>query len=195
MTALCALPSTWLLASGDGDGALSLCDVRMLGAASRSPMLWSVRGAHGAVRSITAVTPPSTRAGTVVATASHDGAIRLWRASDGVLVQVGPPAVRVCCCCCCQAKSRRDRGSGGGKCRMLVTAPCTSPGWVPQAVEGAHMQGGRRLSSGARGLLERAIMPRGGLTAAPVTGLGVCSEGLVSCGHDGAVRLFPFLMQ
>lgn len=99
VTALAMLPGGWLLAAGDGEGGLSCTDLRMMGASTGPRLLWSVKAARGSLRSIVAI--PSNLGGSamaglqlgrggsasLLATAAADGAVRIWRGSDGRLLQ------------------------------------------------------------------------------------------------------------
>ena len=117
VTALCMLPGGWLLAAADSDGALSCTDLRMISSSGSSGtggaaasgaaggassggarVLWSVKAARGSVCTLAALLPgPGSRgagAGPVwgggrslVVSGGGDGAIRVWKAADGRLVQ------------------------------------------------------------------------------------------------------------
>lgn len=170
VTAVAMLPGGWLLAAGDGEGGLSCTDLRMMGGSSGPRLLWSVKAARGALRSIVAVPGASSPAagaglplgrgggGALLATAGADGAVRVWRGADGRLLQSvesahyssRPPS----------AGSRRSSHDGGA-------AP------LSLSLGGGH--------------------PPPGSQPLPVTGLAVSEEGLVSVGADGCVRLFSFV--
>ncbi|KAL4433701.1 hypothetical protein ABPG75_000142 [Micractinium tetrahymenae] len=168
VTAVAMLPGGWLLAAGDGDGGLSCTDLRMMGGSSGPRLLWSVKVARGALRSIVAVPGAGGPVGAglqlgrggggaLLATAGADGAVRVWRSADGRLLQSvesahfssRPPS----------AGSRRSSYDGGA-------APL-SPSLGSHPPPGSH--------------------------PLPVTGLAASEEGLVSVGADGCVRLFSFV--
>lgn len=75
-----------------------------------------------------------------------------------------------------------------GGCGVLVTGGCDGVVRVWQASSGKLLQSldGAVLGKG-KGILSLG----GGPAAVGVTGLAVCEEGLVSCGGDGTVKLFP----
>ena len=62
-----------------------------------------------------------------------------------------------------------------------------SSGKLLQSMEGCNSA--YQQKSGGKGLLSLSGMATTGVTG--VTGLAVCEEGVVSCGADGTVRLFP----
>jgi WD40 repeat protein len=97
VTSVAMLPGGWLLSAGDAEGGLSCTDLRMIGGSSGPRLLWSVKAARGALRALVPIPGAGSSGGAlrygsggssaVLATAGMDGAVRLWRGSDGKLLQ------------------------------------------------------------------------------------------------------------
>lgn len=68
-------------------------------------------------------------------------------------------------------------------------------GKLLQSLEAAHYTGGKRPSQEKLSLsAEMSPLSAGMGTPAPVTCVAACSEGVVSCGGDGTVRLWPLAL-
>ena len=168
VNALCTMPGGWLVAAADAGGALSLTDIRMLGGSTGGARtLWSVRASKGAVQSLIMLPLAATDRPRALAMGSASG-------GSGVLVSGGQDG--------------------------MVRVWQASSGKLLQSMEGsmnASSSSGQKIGgfNGGKGLLGSfgGIGGGGGGLNHPqgVTGLAVCEEGVVSCGADGTVKLFP----
>jgi WD40 repeat protein len=66
-----------------------------------------------------------------------------------------------------------------------------SSGKLLQSLEGSNSGVGKSILGGGKGLLGSFGGGGGASSSTGKTGLAVCEEGVVSCGADGTVRLFP----
>jgi WD40 repeat protein len=164
--ALCTMPGGWLLAAADAGGALSLTDIRMLGGSTGGARtLWSVRASKGGVQSLVMLPLAATDRPRALAmgAASGGSSVLVSGGQDGIVrVWQASSGKLLQSMEGCSSTSQKSGGIGGGK--GLLSAFGVGGGG-----------GGSGGSSLAQG----------------VTGLAVCDEGVVSCGADGTVRLFP----
>jgi hypothetical protein len=165
VTCLCTLPGGWLLAAGDADGALSLTDIRMLGTTSINNNNATNSTGSGGGRVLWSV---KASRGAVKSVVTTSAATTSSSGMSGLLVTGGQDgAVRVW-------------RSGDGH--------------LVQSIEAAHYSGSNMRPKHGKlamnGDLSSPTSSSSGVAVA-VSGLSACSEGVVTCGADGMVRLFP----
>lgn len=164
VNALCTMPGGWLVAAADAGGALSLTDIRMLGGSTGGARtLWSVRASKGGVQSLITLPLAATDRPRALAMGSASG-------GSGVLVSGGQDGI--------------------------VRVWQASSGKLLQSMEGSMSGSSSGQKNGGFGGGKGLLGPFGGGGGGAhhsqgVTGLAVCEEGVVSCGADGTVRLFP----
>jgi WD40 repeat protein len=174
VTCLYTLPGGWLLAAGDADGALSLTDLRMLGTTGINNSNNNSNNNNNNNSS----------------TGSGGGGRVLWsvKASRGAVKSV--------------VTTTAATTSRSGMSALLVTGGQdgavrvwrSGDGHLVQSIEAAHYSGSNlRPKHGKLAMNGDLSSPTSSNSGVPVavSGLSVCSEGVVTCGADGMVRLFP----
>lgn len=159
-------------------------------------LLWSVKAARGGLRSLVPIAGIGSSGGTlrygsggssaVLATAGMDGAVRLWRGSDGKLLQ----SLELAHYRCVPSQQACLYSLAGG-CAISLDSDCIVCCPILCFSSRPGSAGSRRSSHDGAAPPSPRLAP--GSHAVPVTGLAVCEEGLVSCGSDGCVRLYNFL--